>query len=105
MYVIPSFASSSLEHLKELVFTLLRRFLEVRKSWCPLWYTADRWRGGEAVPPMILMAFPLDVPSLMVRFLGAIVDLVEAFKEDFLRFLERGLDCKNLFLNESTNLL
>jgi len=39
------------------------------------------------------------------RFFGAIVDLVEAFKEDFLRFLERGLECKNLYLNESTNLL
>ena len=56
------------------------------------------------MPSAILMAFPLDFSPLMVRFLTIIVDMVEAFEEDFLSFLGRDLECKNSNLNESTNL-
>ena len=44
--------------------------------------------GGGAMPPMILMALPLDLaPPLMTRFLGAIVNLEEALLERFSGFL------------------
>ena len=44
--------------------------------------------GGGAMPPMILMALPLDlVPPLMTHFLGAIVNLKEALLERFSGFL------------------
>jgi len=57
------------------------------------------------VPPVILMTFPLDVSPLIVYFLGAIVDLVEAFKEGFFGFLfGEILSVRTLELNESINL-
>ena len=40
--------------------------------------------GEEVVPSAILMTFPLNVSLLMVRFFGAIVDLIEAFRGEIL---------------------